>query len=432
MDPTTEEQKKCILLWISADDDRVDETRELCGSAGYEIIAEIRQNRSSPDTKYYVGPGKIEELGEIEEANHIVTPTDLTPTQIFNIGKITGKSATDRIRVVLELFRSRANSPEARLQVELADLKYQLPILREFIHQGTLSDRPGFLAGGEYRVDYYYQMARKRMAHINEQLSTIRRRRGRTRALRKRRGAYLVSAAGYTNAGKSTLTNAISESSSPEKSVDTADRMFTTIATSTRKMKGERDCIVTDTVGFIRDLPPWLVEGFMSTLEEVFESDIVLLVVDSSENSESIISKTMESLNILRKGNCKGKIVLVFNKTDLVPGEFYPEIILSGIPEGLTSMISDHIEVSAIRGTNIGRLTDIIFDLLPDLVRVRLEIDNRSGSREILSRIRKNSNSFSVKYAGTNILIECEMEERWAGSARKLVEGYGGTAIIDR
>ncbi len=422
------EEKPSVLVWITADEDLVEETRELCSSAGYDIISEVRQTRSSPEKRSYLGPGKLEEVARIEGVEYLITPSDLDPSQVFTISKVTSLQVVDRIRLVLELFRSRATSPEARLQVELADLRYQLPILKEYIHQGTLSDRPGFLAGGEYRVDYYYEMANRRVAHIKDQLRTLRKRRGMTRALRKRRGLHLVAVAGYTNAGKSTLMNRIADADMPDKSVDTADRMFTTIATSTRKMKGKRDCIVTDTVGFIRDLPPWLVEGFMSTLEEVFEADIVLLLLDVSERRERAARKAADSLHILRKGNCRGKIVLVMNKIDREPDEdrFDPE---SDLDPDLATMVNARIRISAAEGPGTDELLDVIDDLLPPLVEVEIRIPIQHLTGDLLSMIRKVANRMNVRYTESEAVIECSLEERWVGSISKSVDSHEGSLV---
>ncbi len=429
MGSTEGSSKKAVLVWISADDHRVDETRELCLSAGYDLISEVRQNRRQPEPVSYIGPGKLLELKELEDVEYLITPVDLDPSQVFKMGKVTGFQVVDRIRLVLDLFRSRATSPESRLQVELADLRYQLPILKEYIHQGTLSDRPGFLAGGEYRVDYYYEMATKRMAHIKEQLRIQRKRRGMTRSLRKRRGLHLVAVAGYTNAGKSTLMNALTDTRITDKSVETADRMFTTIATSTRRMKGKRDCIITDTVGFIRDLPPWLVEGFMSTLEEVFEADIVLLLLDISEDSEKAWWKVRESMDILRKGNCRGRIILVMNKVDREPeGErFDPE---RDLDEETASMLDGWESISALTGMGIEELQEAIVTLLPPLVDVSIRIPVERISKEILNTIRKVSSQMHVDYTDTEAVIECGLEERWVGSISKAVTSHSGT--LDR
>jgi GTP-binding protein HflX len=433
MEMLSGEMKKAVLVWISADDHLVEETRELCLSAGYDVISEIRQSKRAPDPKFYIGPGKIAEVKEVEDAEYLVTPADLEPSQIFNMGKASALMVSDRIRLVLELFRSRATSPEARLQVEMADLRYQLPILKEYIHHGTLTDRPGFLAGGEYRVDYYHEMARKRMAHIRDQLQLQRRRRGRTRSLRKRKGSHLVSVAGYTNAGKSTLVNAISDAKMPEKSVDTADRMFTTIATATRKMKGGRDCIITDTVGFIRDLPPWLVEGFMSTLEEVFESDVVLLLVDISEPGEKVLRKTIDSLEVLKRGNCSGSIILVGNKIDKHPKEeqemFIPE---QDLPVDLLNMLESFVRVSSTTGEGLDTLLERISSLLPEILEITILLPLRPDIERVMGRIRKSSVGYSVQYHGKVARISCGMEERWANSIGKMIAEFGGSLSIKR
>jgi GTP-binding protein HflX len=271
-------------------------------------------------------------------------------------------------------------------------------------------------------------MANRRVAHIKDQLRTLRKRRGMTRALRKRRGLHLVAVAGYTNAGKSTLMNRIADADMPDKSVDTADRMFTTIATSTRKMKGKRDCIVTDTVGFIRDLPPWLVEGFMSTLEEVFEADIVLLLLDVSERRERAARKAADSLHILRKGNCRGKIVLVMNKIDREPDEdrFDPE---SDLDPDLATMVNARIRISAAEGPGTDELLDVIDDLLPPLVEVEIRIPIQHLTGDLLSMIRKVVNRMNVRYTESEAVIECSLEERWVGSISKSVDSHEGSLV---
>jgi len=420
---------RSVLAWISADDELVEETRELCLHAGYRVVREVRQKRREPDPKFYLGPGKIRELKDENDAEFVVTPTDLDPTQIFNISKATGLSVSDRIRVVLELFHSRATSPEARLQVEMADIRYQIPILREYIHQGTLSDRPGFMAGGEYRVDYYYEMARKRMAHIRELLRKERKRRGRTRYLRKRRGTYLVSVAGYTNAGKSTLVNALSRNTSPDKTLETADRMFTTIATSTRRMRGRRDCMITDTVGFIRALPPWLIEGFMSTLEELFSADVVLLVVDASEGREKIASRLGESMSILRNGNCSGRILLVLNKIDLLDDD-EPLSLLDMVQPGNMDMMDEVVPVSAASEEGISELIEAVNRVLPPTVSVSIRVPMTEYSPLIASWIHANTFDVRIVYTTESAVIKCRMEKRWMGHLEGILESVGGAILV--
>jgi len=146
-------RKKAVLVWISADDHLIPETEELCRSAGYTIERRVHQTKKRPDPRCYLGTGKVEEIVKEDGIEHVIIPSDITPAQTYNLSSATGMAVTDRIRLILEIFRLRANSPESRLQVELADLHHQLPIVREYVHQGKLSEKPGFMAGGEYRID---------------------------------------------------------------------------------------------------------------------------------------------------------------------------------------------------------------------------------------------------------------------------------------
>lgn len=391
--------KKAVLAWISRDDDRVPEARELAEAAGYEIVQEVRQNRDRPDTRHYLGRGKVTEIEFIDGATHILIPSDITPPQSYNISSITKKSVTDRIRMILEIFRLRANSPESRLQVELADLQHQLPIVREYVHRGKLSEKPGFMAGGEYQVDYYLDMIRRRMSAINRELKEIGRRRGEARSRRRRKGIRLVSLAGYTNAGKSTLMNALIDDERPEKRQEEASAVFTTLSTATRRMKGRENWLITDTVGFISDLPPFLIEGFMSTLEEVFDSDAVILVVDASEERENISYKLTESLKILRDGPVKGKVVIALNKIDRCPDGIAPTDL--PIPDiGAENVRIEHmVPTSALAGEGIGDLLEALGRILPERVEIVAEFDEGIT----ISRIEEGlGRRYSVRFVSSN------------------------------
>ncbi len=423
--------KRTALIWISRDKHLVPEMQELCSSAGYEIIEEIGQGKREADPRYYLGPGKIEEVGELDVDN-IVTVADLTPSQLFNISHKTSKKVSDRTRVILDLFQNRANSPEARMQVEIADLRYQLPVLREYIHQGKLSERPGFMAGGEYKIDYYFDMIKKRISQLKGKVEGERKRRGRKRALRRRRGAHLVSIAGYTNAGKSTLLNQIIETNREDKLTDVGGRMFTTISTTTRKMKGSRGCLVSDTVGFIRDLPPWLLEGFMSTLEEIFEADIVLLVLDASEDQELLKRKLKDSLSILLKGGTEGEIIIVPNKIDSMDNDIdeLRELILDSVPDGFEGRIGPIVPISALEGLGIQDIIEIVNSTLPPLVEIEFEIPYENNIESLIIDLRQHVNDITEEFRDGEIHIKCSMEDRWAGHFKKKVESRGGEARI--
>src|SRR5438093_9220954 len=172
---------------------------------------------------------------------------------------------------LLELFAQRASSREGKFQVELALLQYEVPLLREWIHEGDVGERPGFMAGGELRVDAYYETVKRRIKKIRDELEAIRRERAVQRSVRKERGYHLVALAGYANAGKSSLLNVLSD-----ERVLVDDRMFSTLATTTRSLTGTRKRILlTDTIGFVDGVPFWMVEAFNATLEEILQADLV-------------------------------------------------------------------------------------------------------------------------------------------------------------
>jgi GTP-binding protein HflX len=425
-------ERTAALIWITRDKDLVPEMLELCSSAGYSIVNEIGQGKKTPDPRFYLGPGKIDEVGLLN-AEYIITVADLTPSQLYNISSVTGKIVADRTRVILDLFQKRANSPEARMQVEIADLRYQLPVLREYIHQGKMSERPGFMAGGEYKIDYYYEMIKKRISQLKRRVEGERRRRGRKRTLRRRRGAHLISIAGYTNAGKSTLLNQMIETDRVDKTTEVGEAMFTTISTTTRRMRGDRGCLISDTVGFIKDLPPWLVEGFMSTLEEIFEADIVLLLIDASDPPNIMERKLSDSLSILQKGGTEGKIIIVGNKIDLLAED--PDqmemMIRNSIPQEFDERIGAFVPVSAKGGIGIDELILMINKLLPPLIEVIFQLPAGRCTPAFLIRIRAHAHKFDELYNDLDVIIKCSMEERWVGHFKKMVERMGGRANID-
>ncbi len=424
--------KNALLAWISADDHLVSEVRELCESAGYTIIEEVRQKRDEPDPRFYLGSGKVLELSG--DFDHLILPSDLTPSQSFSIHTATGLKVVDRVRLILEIFKEGATSPESRIQVELVDLHHQLPIVREYVHSGKLSERPGFMAGGEYRVDYYYQMIKRRMARLRKELRRISNRREEARALRKKRGAHLVSLAGYTNAGKSTLLNRLIADSNIEKRGEVGDHVFTTISTTTRRMIGPRNCLVTDTVGFIQSLPPWLFEGFMSTLEEAFLSDIILLVLDVSDHEDEVSRKLESSMRILSEGETSAKIILVANKIDriAVGSRLDMDHLLEMVPEELCGMITDRVEISAMTGRGSDDLLAKIENLLPPLLKFEMAIPQNERGYSLLSKIRRKHPNLEVNHEEGGIRTILLIEERWARSLSKLVESNGGSVKISQ
>src|SRR2546422_2505152 len=276
-----------LLVSLTAD---VGEISALLASAGHRIVDTIIQRRDRPDSRTFVGRGKLDEVQARVDGGGIdavVFNGELRPTMHYQLERDLGVECYDRLRVLLELFAQRASSREGKLQVELALLQYEVPLLREWIHEADVGERPGFMAGGELRVDAYYETVKRRIKKIRDELEAIRRERAVRRSVRKERGYHLVALAGYANAGKSSLLNVLAD-----ERVLVDDRMFSTLATTTRSLTGTRKRILlTDTIGFVDGVPFWMVEAFNATLEEILQADLVLLLVDVSNSEDEILRK---------------------------------------------------------------------------------------------------------------------------------------------
>jgi GTPase len=304
--------KKCCLVSIKED---TKETEELCRTLDIEVVVRIVQNLSSANPHTFVGSGKLDELKELaEQVDVFVFDGDLKPSQHFRLETTLKRICADRITLVLEIFERHAESNEAKLQVALARIRHELPFIREWVSKGISGDRPGFLAGGEYTIDAYYENARKQMKRIETELVKISVGREQRRDRRRDQGFYLVSICGYTNGGKSTLLTTLSGAATI---VD--DKMFSTLSTTTRLLSSSgKKVLVTDTVGFIRNLPPDLIDAFDATMEEIYESDCAVLVLDFSDPVDSIVEKLQTSLRILIPHVERDKIIIALNKIDRI------------------------------------------------------------------------------------------------------------------
>src|SRR5881409_4140114 len=304
-----------LLVSLTAD---VGEISALLASAGHRILETIVQRRDHPDSRTFVGRGKLEEIQARVDAGGIAAVVfngELRPTMHYQLERDLGVECYDRLRVLLELFAQRASSREGKLQVELALLQYEVPLLREWIHEGDVGERPGFMAGGELRVEAYYETVKRRIKKIRDELEAIRRERAVRRSVRKERGYHLVALAGYANAGKSSLLNVLAD-----ERVLVDDRMFSTLATTTRSLTGTRKRILlTDTIGFVDGVPFWLVEAFHATLEEILQADLVLLLVDATDSESEIQRKVRLAARTLFPNVPSDSVVPVLTKVDVLP-----------------------------------------------------------------------------------------------------------------
>ncbi len=306
--------KRAVMLSITED---LAEMQGLLHTLEISVEKVFVQRRSEPHRNTYLGSGRIEEIEEEVrdlEIDYIVVNGNLKPSQHHAIEMLFQKECLDRVGVILRIFSEHAHTEEAKNQVTLATLRYELPFLREWIHKAKSGERPGFLSGGAYATEVYYEHAKSHIRRIEERLQNRSDQREVRRTRRRKQGYFLVSIAGYTNAGKSALLNALSDS---QQLVE--DKLFSTLSTTTRRLReSKRNILLTDTVGFIGGLPEDLVDAFNSTLEEIFLADLVLLVVDVSETQDVIRKKLTTSVGILAPKLNGKEMVIVGSKVDSV------------------------------------------------------------------------------------------------------------------
>lgn len=299
----------------------MDELGELARSSGLQVLEEAVQVRPHPDPRYVLGKGRLEELiihSKQAGAEILLFDRDLTPGQLRNLSQMTDQKIIDRTQLILDIFAQHAHSRDGKIQVELAQLRYLLPrLVGKNPALSRLRGGIGLRGPGETKLEVDRRRVRDRIARLERELREVRRSRMQRRASRNRSRIPIVSIVGYTNAGKSTLLNALTHSD-----VRVEDKLFATLDPASRRLRfpRERDVILTDTVGFIQDLPPDLVNAFRSTLEELEDADILLHVADlSSPHVEEQIKSVQEILHGMNLD--RTTTVLLFNKSDLVSEE---------------------------------------------------------------------------------------------------------------
>lgn len=342
--------------------EEITELKQLCEACEIEVLETVTQNLNNINPSTYIGSGKIKEIQSLlagDEYNLIVANDELTSLQVRNLEKELGIDVFDRTYVILEIFKRRAKTREAILQVELAAKKYLLPRLigahRNLSRQAGSGGTMHGKGSGEMKLELDRRLIFKQIDDIKAELQELKNLRKNQRVLRKKQDMKVVSLVGYTNSGKSSTLNALLQFSvSKRKEVLEKDMLFATLETSTRLIKTENNLnfLLTDTVGFVNKLPHQLVEAFKSTLEEISEADLILHIVDSSnKNYEKQIAVTNQVLKDL--GADMIPMIYCFNKIDKHEGDFY-----------IPPQYDKAIKISAKNLTNIDKLLKMISEEL--------------------------------------------------------------------
>ncbi|HEX4107771.1 MAG TPA: GTPase HflX [Solirubrobacteraceae bacterium] len=400
-------QRAFCIAALPSGDGTLDELGELLRTAGVAVVGELVQHREHPHPHSYLGPGKVIEAREAAkraDANLIACDDELTPRQERTLEQELGMPVIDRTAVILDIFAGHAHSAEGKLQVELAQLEYNLARMRGlWSHLERLGGGIGTRGPGESQIETDRRLARDRIAALRRRLADVTASRGVMRAERERAQLPLVALAGYTNAGKSTLMGALTGAE-----VSVRDRLFHTLDPATRVMRiGGRPYLLTDTVGFIRKLPHQLVDAFGATLEETRRADLVVHVVDASAGEETIVTMMRAVEEVLDEiGAGDRPRLLVLNKSDAVDEEQrrelryrHPDAMLVSAADGegleelqarieeefLSTLQSIELLVPFAEGARLAELHDLVGELeredTPDGVRVRARVPGRIAER---------------------------------------------------
>lgn len=374
------------------------------------------------DPRFQIGRGKAEELAQLVEAQHaqkLIFDNHLKSVQAYNLAEKTGVEAIDRFQLILEIFNRRASTTEAKLQIQLARLRYELAHAKEKVRLARMEEQPGFMGLGAYEVDVYYEAVQRQVHTIQEKLRKIKNKRSIHRKHRLQLGFSSIALAGYTYAGKSTLFNALTQ-----ETVPTGQGLFTTLSTVTRliSLSGKR-VLLTDTVGFIDRLPITLMQAFRSTLEETIFADLILLIVDADEKLTDIDRKLSVSLATIQKIGANGiPIVTALNKTDLLSeGEIHQRV------EAVEAHAPNVVPISAQYGSQIDRLRRELARHLKNYVHAAFSIPLSDETLSFLSWLFDSADVENVDYVADQANVTFEAVSDFADKVLGRVKHYGGT-----
>ena len=395
-----EMKEKVVLVGVSEQDgddaeDSVAELAELVKTAGAEVVGTLIQKRALIHPGTYVGTGKVQEIAELAEqtgATGIVCDDELSPAQLKNLEMMLNTKVMDRTLIILDIFAARAITSEGKIQVELAQLKYRLSRLAGMGRSmSRLGGGIGTRGPGEKKLEMDRRLIKDRIAQLNRELKEIRQHREITRAQREKNKIPVAAIVGYTNAGKSTLLNTLTDAKVLEE-----DKLFATLDPTTRllELPGRQQILLTDTVGFIRKLPHHLIEAFKSTLEEAKYADYILHVVDASnpqrDKQMHIVYETLYQLDIKEK-----TIVTLFNKQDAVVEK-----------EPLRDFKADRtLSISARTGQGLDELKELLCELLRE-DKILVERIVPYDAAGIIQQIRKSGELLEEEYRAEGIYVK--------------------------
>jgi GTP-binding protein HflX len=395
--------EKAILVSVALpdkpwpSDDPCDEIRGLVEAAGATVVGELTQKRHDIHLATYIGSGKVQELGELVEqagADVVVFDNDLSPAQARNLEKAVGVKVLDRSELILDIFATRAQTLEARLQVELAQLEYSLPRLKNM--WSHLSRQKGGGIGlrgpGETQLESDRRLAGKRIGDLKQRLSDVTARK--EREVQSRRDAFTVSLVGYTNAGKSRLMTALTKAD-----VLVKNQLFSTLDTRTRQwpIKDFGKVLLSDTVGFIRDLPHDLVASFKATLAEARHARLLLHVVDASNPQAEMHVAAVNA--VLAELGCGDKpTVLVLNKVDKLADRSHLHVLQAHHPKA--------VAVSGLTGEGLDALTDAVIEALQaDFAPA--EVVTSAGNGKVIAFVNAHAEVYRQEFRGNEIVLRC-------------------------
>ena len=410
--------ERAILFRVMLSEDRnsgeepLDELRRLAETAGANIVHTVVQNRVSIDPVYYIGKGKASELSRLAkemDVDVLICDDDLTPAQVKNLEKVIDEKVIDRSELILDIFATRAKTFQAKLQVELAQLEYTKPRLkRMWTHLSRIEGGIGTRGPGEKQLEADKRIVSKKIHELRKKLHEIEKRQERLVASRKE--FFTVSIVGYTNAGKSTLMNALTE-------IDTfvEDKLFATLDTKTSvcKLENGEKFLVSDTVGFIKKLPHHLVSSFKATLEEARHADLLLHVVDTSSPA---IHNQIEAVNtVLKELGCDKKpTVMVFNKIDAVKQ--------SAVIPLLRSRYQDCVMISAKTHQGIEDLKRKIMEMLEkNFIDVELSCNVANG--KLIAYLHEHAHIVSSRFDDERATFRLLTEDKLLQKLRMLDDG---------